>query len=329
MDERAVAAAAGVSLATARRWLRGAQLPTLPAAVRLAEALAVPVHFLAPTPAQQAREGLADLSRTGAAGRPRRGWSVSKVRDYLRCPAYFYFRHVAEVPEPPRADPILGHAVHRAIEAVYGALRHPDGTPADPREVLRRDLEDNLPDEAAAAGGDGEEGGEAELICFDDLADEGEALLALYRREVADRIRPRAVEQRAEVEVAGVPFTVVADVITDDGFVRDTKVSRRRPSEDDVAEDLQATAESLAYRRLHGEPERGIIFDYLLRHKKGPVHVAMPTTRTECDHARLARIVGGGARGVLSQPGHQVRLCLLPVRRGLPGSVLMAAGGAP
>jgi transcriptional regulator with XRE-family HTH domain len=112
MDERAVAAAAGVSLATARRWLRGTQLPTLPAAVRLAAALAVPVHTLAPTPPQAAREGLAALS---GATRARQGWSVSKVRDYLRCPAYFYFRHVAEVPEPPRADPILGHAVHRVL----------------------------------------------------------------------------------------------------------------------------------------------------------------------------------------------------------------------
>jgi transcriptional regulator with XRE-family HTH domain len=62
MDERAIAAAVGVSRATARRWLRGTQLPTLPDAVRLAEALAVPVQALAPTPAQRAREGLAGLS---------------------------------------------------------------------------------------------------------------------------------------------------------------------------------------------------------------------------------------------------------------------------
>src|SRR5579875_3171074 len=80
LDERAIAAAAGVSIATARRWLRGAQVPTLPAAIRLAEALVVPVHALAPTPTQQAREGLAALS---AATRARSAWSVSTVRDYL------------------------------------------------------------------------------------------------------------------------------------------------------------------------------------------------------------------------------------------------------
>ena len=72
----------------------------------------------------------------------------------------------------------------------------------------------------------------------------------------------------------------------------------RPPSEADIAEDPQATAESLAYRRLYGEPERGIVFDYLLRHKRGPVHVPMPTARTERDHARLCRIVGGVADAV-------------------------------
>jgi hypothetical protein len=38
-----------------------------------------------------------------------------------------------------------------------------------------------------------------------------------------------------------VPFTVGLDLVTDDDFTRDTKVTRRRPSAADVAEDLQVS----------------------------------------------------------------------------------------
>ncbi len=291
LDDRTLAARVGVTPRTARRWLSGRHLPTLADAVRLAEVLQVPVHVLAPTPAQYAREGLAALS---AETRDRRTWSISKVHDYLRCSAYYYFRHVAEVPEPGKVELALGHAVHRAIEAGYVGATAPDGAAVAPRDVLRRDLQDRLPE-----GGAGPDAGEdAEPADFDALADEGEGLLALYRGHVAARVAPRAVEQRTEVDIAGVTFTVVSDVVTVDGLVRDTKVSKRRPSEADIAEDLQATAESLAYRQLYGEAERGVVFDYLLRHKKGPEYAEFPTTRTERDHARLTRIVDGVAGSV-------------------------------
>ena len=277
----------------------GVQVPTLPAAVRLAEALAVPVHVLTPTPAQAAREGLAALS---AGTRARQTWSISKVHDYLRCGAFYYFRHIAEVPEPRRTAMALGHAVHRGIEVGFSGTL-PGGEPADPRRAMLDDLDANLPDTAAEGAGDGagedEGGGDgAGEDSFEALSEEADALLGLYRSKVAANITVRAAEQRTEVAVAGVAFTVVADVITEDGYVRDTKVSKRKPSEADIAEDLQATAESLAYRHLYGEPEQGIVFDYLLRHKAGSKYVAMPTTRNEADHARLTRIVDAVADGV-------------------------------
>lgn len=299
MDARAVASKVGVNPRTVRFWLTGERLPSLPVAVRLADVLGVPVHVLAPTPAQAAYEALAHLS----AGTPaRQTWSISKVHDYLRCGAFYYFRHIAEVPEPRRTAMALGHAVHRGIEVGFtGTL--PGGEPADPRRAMLDDLDANLPDTAAEGAGDGAEADEgggdgAGEDGFEALSEEAVALLGLYRSKVAANIAVRAAEQRTEVAVAGVAFTVVADVITEDGYVRDTKVSKRKPSEADIAEDLQATAESLAYRHLYGEPEQGVVFDYLLRHKRGPVHVPMPTTRTERDHARLCRIVSGVADAV-------------------------------
>lgn len=296
LDDRGLAAVVGVSLPTVRRWMRGTHRPTLQAAVRLAEALGIPVETLAPTPAQEARQGLLDLS-AGLSDGARRTWSISKVHDYLRCGAYYYFRHVAEVPEPGSVALALGHAVHRGIEVSYtGTL--PDGRPAEPRAAMLDDLEANLPETPAEGAAAGEDGAAAEEAGLEAISEEASALLGLYRSKVAGNVAVRAAEQRTEVDIAGVAFTVVADVITADGVVRDTKVSRRKPSEADIAEDLQATAESLAYRQLYGEPESGIVFDYLLRHKGGPVHVPMPTVRTERDHTRLSRIVAGVAEGV-------------------------------
>ena len=297
LGAQALARAVGVSVPTARRWLYGSHQPTLATAVRLAEVLGVPVSALAPTPTQEAREGLHSLSANlGEAAR--RTWSITKVHDYLRCSAYYYFRHIAEVPEPGSTALAIGHAVHRGIEVSYTG-RMPSGTPADAKAAMLDDLNANMPDAAPDAGlGDEESADAEEADSFESLSDEATALLALYRAKVAANIRVRAAEQRTEVDVAGVAFTVVADVITEDGFVRDTKVSKRKPSEADIAEDLQATAESLAYRQLYGEPEQGIVFDYLLRHKRGPAHVPMATTRGERDHARLARIVGGVADDV-------------------------------
>lgn len=299
MDSHAIATAVGVDPRTVRFWLRGERMPSLPTAVRLAEVLGVTVATLAPTPAQQAREGLTALS--GDLSDPaRRTWSISRVHDYLRCGAYYYFRHVAEVPEPGSVALSLGHAVHKGIEVSYtGTL--PDGTPSDPRGAMLDDLNATLPDTPAEAtdAAEGEDAAEtAEAASFEALSEEAVALLGLYRAKVAANVTIRAAEQRTEVDIAGVAFTVVADVITEDGLVRDTKVSKRKPSEADIAEDLQATAESMAYRHLYGEPEQGIVFDYLLRHKRGPAYVPMPTTRNKRDHARLARIVAGVADGV-------------------------------
>ena len=225
--------------------------------------------------------------------------SNSLAADDSLWPGIYYFRHVAEVPEPSRAAMALGHAVHRGIEVSFTGML-PGGEPADPRAAMLDDLEASLPDipaEGATDEGEAAEGG-ADGDPFDALCEEADALLSLYRSKVAANITVRAAEQRTEVAIAGVAFTVVADVITDDGYMHDTKVSKRRPSEADIAEDLQATAESLAYRHLYGEPEQGVVFDYLLRHKRGPVHVPMPTTRTERDHARLCRIVSGVADAV-------------------------------
>ena len=86
MDAKAVASKVGVNPRTVRFWLTGERLPSLPVAVRLADALGVPVHVLAPTPAQAAREGLAMLA---AETKVRRTWSISKVHDYLRCGACY------------------------------------------------------------------------------------------------------------------------------------------------------------------------------------------------------------------------------------------------
>lgn len=240
----------------------------------LAEALDAPVERLYPT--------LRRLLWEDEAGRETgERWSVSKLQDYLRCPAYFQFRHLAELPERPAAEPMLGRAVHAGIE-----------------HLIRRELGDPdavAPAEAAmyvvAAEADAECWSEADTTP-QEAASEASALIELYRREALPQFTPLAAEQRVEVQVAGVPFTIVLDVITTGGYIRETKTSGRRPAQHDIDKSLQATALSLGFRELYGTPEQGIVYDYLIRNRT-PVYARYETARTERDHDQLARTLEG------------------------------------
>lgn len=276
-----LAARSGIKRETLRAYLKGRRLPGATNLLALAEALECDPRELLPT----ASTLLGDFSRR-ASDPATQTWSISKIRDYLRCPAYFWFRHVAGTPaeEPATPEQVIGQAVHAAVEQ---ALRAKMGQPAtDPEAALR----DALARETAYLAPDPETG---ELPPVEGLESEARSLLDLYLREVAPGIRPVAVEQRVEVRLAGVPFTVVLDVATEDGWVRDLKTTGRRPAEAELADNLQATACSLGYRQLFGRAEEGIAFDYLIRRKRGPEALTLTAKRGPKDHARLERVVEG------------------------------------
>jgi RecB family exonuclease len=274
-----------MSLAAVRHYESGRRRPSAAALLALAEALGVRPEVILPTPAQR----LAEFSDT-ASDHKAAVWSYSRISAYLRCPAYFKFHYVDGLPYPPTPEQALGSAVHKAIEQDYLAAVDADRA-QDPAQAMQASLEADM----AEAAPDPETG---ETVDLPALLSEGKALLAAYRQSVAPTVKPRFVEQKVEFQVGGVSFQAVIDLATADGWIRNTKTATRKPSDADLADNLQATAESLGYRALTGEAEQGVAFDYLLRRKKGPEVTVLTTTRGPADHDRLARIAEGVAEAV-------------------------------
>ncbi|MDI3297569.1 MAG: PD-(D/E)XK nuclease family protein [Bacillota bacterium] len=285
---------AGVSVASLRAWEAGHRSPSAGALLRLAEALAVDPREILPTPSWRLGRLSEEMSDD-----PAETWSPSKLSDWLRCPAFFKFRHIDRLPTVPNTvETAIGRAVHKAAEAALLALA-PDAAPEG--AAAPEKPEAAIASEIALAVTEGvepdEDGGEPDPAA---MRDEAKALHALWQAEIAPKLgKPVAVEQRVEVEIAGVRLTVIPDMITDDGWVRDLKTTRRKPSQADVDENLQATAESLAYRELLGEAEEGVAFDFIVRTRK-PYAMTLETTRGPRDHDRLARIVAAAAESVAS-----------------------------
>lgn len=278
-----LATAVGVRPATVQRWLQGKGLPDACTLVRLAEALDVSATDLVLTPARQAEATLLSLLPTTE----RRGmpdgsnWSVSKLTTYLQCPAKFYFRHIADqdTHEPMGHAALVGKAVHLGAEILH---TEPETNPLDKvRDLVERETPLLMPDS------------EGNVPTAEATMAEVTKLFALYQEKIAPQVgAPRMVEQRLEFEAAGATFTAVFDLVDEHGRIRDLKTANRRPSAGDIADNLQATAYSMAYRQHTGEVEGGIAFDYLIRNKT-PLAETYPTTRDERDHARFERITEG------------------------------------
>ncbi|MDI3316572.1 MAG: PD-(D/E)XK nuclease family protein [Bacillota bacterium] len=297
----ALATRAGIPAPTIRAWESGRRRPSANALLRVAEVLAVDPREILPTPAWRLGRLSEEISDD-----EEQTWSPSKLGDWLRCPAYFRFRHVDQLPAvTDTVESVLGRAVHRAAEIALRAIS-PNAAASDagaplesPGAAMAAEIQaglDEMAGASAASGPDEEEVGAAPPDPTA-LIDEAAALHGLWQAEVLPRIgRPIAIEVRTEIRVAGVRMTVIPDVIAE-GWVRDLKTTRRKPAQADLDENLQATAESLAYRELTGETERGVAFDYLVRTKK-PYALTLETSRGPKDHDRLARIVAAAADSV-------------------------------
>lgn len=266
----------GLSTATITRYLRGGK-PSADSLLRLSRTLGIDPWTLYGAPSAR----LAALAEEWSDDdRPR--WSYSKLADYLRCPAFYYFRHVAALEVPSDPDTVIGSAAHAGIEQVLRARAGMDaedpqaaviGRVQEEAPYLAPDDEGNLPDPEA-------------------LARESWQIVQVYQDQIATTFEPVAVEQRMEATIAGVRVTCVLDVIDSEGRIRDTKTSKRKPTQTDLDENLQATMYDIAFTQNYGQPPKGMVFDYLLRRKSGIEAMSFPVReRTDADRNRLTRIV--------------------------------------
>lgn len=174
--------------------------------------------------------------------------SYSSISTYLMCPRSWRFRYIDKVEAPVSPALVFGSAFHDAIEA------HVD---------KRGDL--SLEDRWHSAWGSQLE--TRENIAWDKDADMYAQLGAVMLSapdtvRLVEAIVPRAIEQKVELLVPGVPIPVIGyiDVIESDGVPADFKTSSRSWSQQKADEELQP----LFY--LAALNQAGTLHDYRFRY---------------------------------------------------------------
>ncbi|MDX9816382.1 MAG: PD-(D/E)XK nuclease family protein, partial [Smithellaceae bacterium] len=209
--------------------------------------------------------------------------SVSQIQSYLRCPAQYFFRYIRNITFPPNRALTVGKVVHSANEFNYRQkmVSGLDLPLEDIQEYTAAEFEAHM--QATEWGED--DPGQAK--------DEAIILASLYRNEVSPKVMPAAVELRVKIEFENVPYSILGfiDLIDGDGFIRDTKTSRKTPSENEVIKSIQLTAYTLAYQCEFGEDPAGVKLDYLVSVKK-PKYVLLEASRSQADVDRFLRLVG-------------------------------------
>lgn len=212
--------------------------------------------------------------------------SVSKVTTYLNCPAQYAYQYEWKVPAKRKASLTKGVAVHAAAET---ALRAKQAGSLDPAAALaahdtifwQEALDTDWQDATAET-----------------IHSESRALAQAYLEQILPRIEPVQIEEWITYTVAGVEFLGKMDVIDTDGAIRDLKTATKRPNQEQLDRNLQASAYALAYRQTLGVREGAIIFDYLIPQKKGIVAESYLTTRNDAHLYQLERVVDGVANAI-------------------------------
>jgi RecB family exonuclease len=156
--------------------------------------------------------------------------SPSQVSTYMTCPAKWYFRYLIGLSEPTTGAQVLGKAFSRNTgselpsEAAHG--------PRDGSERTTRSLLQEWSSVIAAAA------------CRDDEdadAATRQVLVTAYLTETAPPVRPRAIEQTVQGEIAGVRVRRIVDLLDTEGRVLDFKTASRRPNGVAAEHSLQLT----------------------------------------------------------------------------------------
>lgn len=190
--------------------------------------------------------------------------SASKIKTYLECPLKFKFAHILEVPEPPRTYFDLGTAVHAVAERLTELQK--EGI--EPTEVLAFEILSKEWNSNAFQS-------ETQENQQKNVAKE---MIRTYLRWLsANQNKPIAVEQKFQLEIAGVIFHGVIDRVEqrpDGGYeVVDFKTGGVYENSKSVREDPQMNIYALGVQKEYSEfPKKASLF-YLKHDKIVPYEV--------------------------------------------------------
>jgi hypothetical protein len=215
--------------------------------------------------------------------------SASQIGQYQRCPRQWAYRQVLKLKVPPDGGLLVGSGVHYAAEV---GMQHKMDTGTNPE-----------PDQAAEAAAQyvTEQIATGEVTMNDDdhagaLTDKAVRLSQAWATEAAPLVEPRAVEERFDVVLSGIPVTGRLDVVTDTTVV-DWKTSGKSPSRDDLVKSIQTSL----YARATRKP---VSYVYLVNQVKAVKVVPVDVTADECTQASrladstVAEVAAGMALGV-------------------------------
>lgn len=192
--------------------------------------------------------------------------SASSVGTYLRCGQQWYFAYVMRIKRPPTVKQLIGIATHDAVETNYTQ-----------KMETRTDLPVSDVLDAFSTSYD-MKSTEVEPEEDEDVGagkDSGVQLVRLYHTTVAPPIQPTIVEKEVTFSVDSISYSGYIDLADEEGTIRDTKTTTRRPS-DTLSYATAMTGYAIGYRQLMGQQESGMVLDFLIR-TKTPQYVAIAT----------------------------------------------------
>jgi len=164
----------------------------------------------------------------------------------------YQFRYLEGIKIPPAGVMIQGSAYHKAIASDLVSVKEThDLLPlSDVRDIFSTHFDEQVHQKVSSD--DGEEF-EFDNINWEEqdpgeVKDKGIELVELYHCTTAPGIIPVEVENKLTSDINGDEFVLIADVVTEDVII-DHKVKKRRFSEAELKQDLQATAYTYFYRK--------------------------------------------------------------------------------
>lgn len=205
--------------------------------------------------------------------------SHSALRDYLRCPKLFYYRHVLKLnlPESP-IDLVFGKALHKALELKDSK---------DMKKTFISEFKKELIDEKAH-------------FKYEELSRKGLEFCERFRDE-EDFLSLRINKTEHKISKTGIKdpssglalkfneLVGVIDFLSEDGSIGDYKTSSHTYSQKEVDESLQPTMYYLLHWLEYGTlPTKFKYVVFLKKRKTCPIQV-LTTTRTKEDITNLIK----------------------------------------
>lgn len=214
--------------------------------------------------------------------------SVSQLDMFYRCGEQYRRRYVEGEIIPPGIAARIGAGVHKAAETNY-KLKMQTGADmpldsicdcaADAYEAALREGVYFAPEEIPGA-----------RLAMAEGKDSAIALAALFRNELAPKIRPAMVEEKLWLDLPGVdlPIMAILDLYTEDKALRDLKTAAKKWPEEKARSSGQPVVYREAIKQATGEYPKSIYFDVLVKGKSASLQ-SLETERDSGDAAILAR----------------------------------------